>query len=31
MGPRTAHEAEKLIDSVGLQMAPVSRDVTPIS
>jgi uncharacterized protein YoxC len=28
---RTAHEAEKLIDSVRLQVAPVSRDVTPIS
>ena len=24
---RTAHEAEKLIDSVRLQVAPVSRDV----
>ncbi len=28
---RTAHEAEKLIDSVRLQVAPVSRDVTAIS
>ena len=28
---RTAHEAEKLIDSVRLQVAPVSRDITAIS
>jgi hypothetical protein len=28
---RTAHEAEKLIDSVHLQVVPVSRDVTAIS
>ena len=28
---RTAHEAEKLIDSVRLQVAPVSRDITSIS
>lgn len=28
---RTAHEAEKLIDSVRLQVAPVSRDVGLIS
>jgi len=28
---RTAHEAEKLIDFVRLQVAPVSRDVTAIS
>jgi uncharacterized protein YoxC len=28
---RTVHEAEKLIDSVRLQVAPVSRDVTAIS
>ena len=28
---RTAHEAEKLIDSVRLQIAPVSRDVSLIS
>jgi len=28
---RTAHEAEKLIDSVGLQIAPVSRDIGLIS
>jgi uncharacterized protein YoxC len=28
---RTAHEAEKLIDSVRLQVAPVSHDVTAIS
>ena len=30
-GRRTAHEAEKLIDSVRLQVAPVSHDVTAIS
>jgi uncharacterized protein YoxC len=28
---RTAHEAEKLIDSVRLQVAPVSRDIGLIS
>src|SRR4030043_98137 len=28
---RTAHEAEKLIDSVRLQVAPVSRDIAAIS
>jgi uncharacterized protein YoxC len=28
---RAAHEAEKLIDSVRLQVAPVSHDVTAIS
>jgi uncharacterized protein YoxC len=28
---RTAHEAEKLIDSVHLQVVPVSHDVTAIS
>jgi len=28
---RTAHEAEKLIDSVRLQVAPVSRDLVLIS
>ena len=28
---RTAHEAEKLIDSVRLQVVPVSRDITAIS
>jgi uncharacterized protein YoxC len=28
---RTAHEAEKLIDSVHLQVTPVSRDITAIS
>jgi uncharacterized protein YoxC len=28
---RTAHEAEKLIDSVRLQVAPVSHDITGIS
>jgi hypothetical protein len=28
---RTAHEAEKLIDSVRLQVAPISRDVGLIS
>jgi uncharacterized protein YoxC len=28
---RTAHEAEKLIDSVHMQVVPVSRDVTAIS
>ena len=28
---RTAHEAEKLIDSVRLQVGPVSRDITAIS
>jgi uncharacterized protein YoxC len=28
---RTAHEAEKLIDSVRLQVAPLSHDVTAIS
>jgi len=28
---RTAHEAEKLIDSVRLQVSPVSRDITAIS
>jgi uncharacterized protein YoxC len=28
---RTAHEAEKLIDFVRLQVAPVSRDITAIS
>jgi uncharacterized protein YoxC len=28
---RTAHEAEKLIDSVRLQVAPVSHDITTIS
>ena len=28
---RTAHEAEKLIDFVRLQVAPVRRDVTAIS
>ena len=28
---RTAHEAEKLIDSVRLQVAPVSHDITAIS
>ena len=28
---RTAHEAEKLIDSLRLQVAPVSRDITAIS
>jgi uncharacterized protein YoxC len=28
---RTAHEAEKLFDSVRLQIAPVSHDVTAIS
>ena len=28
---RTAREAEKLIDSVHLQVAPVSRDITAIS
>lgn len=28
---RTAHEAEKLIDSVRLQVAPFSHDVTAIS
>jgi uncharacterized protein YoxC len=28
---RTAHETEKLIDSVRLQVAPVSRDVAVIS
>ena len=28
---RTAHEAEKLIDSVRLQVVPISRDVTAIS
>ena len=28
---RTAHEAEKLIESVRLQVAPVSRDITAIS
>ena len=27
---RTAHEAEKLIDSVRLQVAPVSRDITAV-
>jgi hypothetical protein len=30
-GRRTAHEAEKLIDSIRLQVAPVSRDFTVIS
>jgi uncharacterized protein YoxC len=28
---RTAHEAEKLIDSVRLQVAPISRDIVLIS
>ena len=28
---RTAHEAEKLIDSVRLQVAPVSHEITAIS
>jgi len=28
---RTAHEAQKLIDSVRLQVVPVSRDVTALS
>ena len=28
---RTVHEAEKLIDSVRLQVAPVSREITTIS
>ena len=28
---RTAHEAEKLIDSVRLQIAPVSHEITAIS
>ena len=28
---RTAHEAEKLIDSVRLQVTPVSRDIAAIS
>ena len=28
---RTAHEAEKLLDSIRLQVAPVSRDITTIS
>jgi hypothetical protein len=31
MARRTTHEAEKLIDFVPLQMAPVSREVTAIS
>lgn len=30
-GRRTAHEAEKLFDSLRLQVAPVSHDVTAIS
>ena len=30
-GRRTVHEAEKLIDSIRLQVAPVSRDFTVIS
>ena len=28
---RTAHEAEKLIDSVRVQVAPVSRDIIDIA